>query len=164
MKSTRRTMKTRHLAALLAALLLTLGAFPAASATMEERIEAMSKAIALDPSAPVEDNSAQVIAHTTRAQEEIARLYGELKALRGKRFAELGFSVNHREAADWKRRTEAARERIEGDEYVDSLVRTAPGNLLLLGLDKAWRRGGQSAYSPGYEKSVQDALNWKMEE
>ena len=43
MKSTRRTMKTRHLAALLAALLLTLGAFPAASAT-----EAQGKAASWD--------------------------------------------------------------------------------------------------------------------
>ena len=145
-------------------LCLVLAAGTGISATMEERIAASSKAIALDPSTPEEDTSALVVEHSAAAQKEIAALYKELRAMRGQRFAELGFSVNNKQAVDWKKRTEAARERIEGDDYVAPLVKTGPGNLLLLGIDRAWRQGGQSKYSPSYEKNIQDALNWKMEE
>lgn len=146
-------------------LCLVLAAGTGISATLEERVAASSKAIALDPSAPPkEDTSALVAKHSVAAQKEIAGLYKELKAMRGQRFGELGFSVNNKPAVDWKKRTEAARERIASDSHVAPIVKTGPGNLLLLGQDRAWRQGGQSKYSPSYEKNVQDALNWKMEE
>lgn len=155
-------MKKLFASALTLCLVLVAGV--AMSATMEERVAASSKAIALDPSTPEEDTSALVVEHSARAQKEIASLYKELRAMRGQRFAELGFSAGNKQAVDWKKRTEAARERIESDEHVAPIVSTAPGNLLLLGQDRVWRQGGQSKYSPGYEKNIHKALNWKMEE
>lgn len=108
---------------------------------------------------------ANMVKVTTPVQAELKALYAELLAMRGtKNFVELGFSKNNKIASDWKGRVEAFRTRIEKNTDIPPQVRAAPAYLLMLGMGREWRAGGNSDGSKGDMQMINDGINWKLEE
>lgn len=106
---------------------------------------------------------ARMVEKTTAAQAKLMVLYNELLAMRGTpAFVELAFSTKNKPAVDWQARVNAFRDSIGKDMDIAIEVRAAPGYLLGLGLDKAWRAGGMTDKAKWDNNMVQEALNWKM--
>ena len=118
-------------------------------------------AAADDSEESVAERRALMASRTAVEQQELRRFLDELQAMRpSKEFHEFGFSAANQTADDWKQRVEAWRSRIEKDDDIAFEVRTAPGYLLLLGLEWMRKKGAMTDDAKFYVKMLNEALNW----
>jgi len=131
---------------------------PAATSTASEAEPAATSA------APAPAAKKSKAARIKEVKKELVTLLRELEAMRTtKQFRELRFSAKNPIAADWKKRMEEVRERIEADDNLPVEVKIVPGVLLSLGLDYVWQdRGSDKKSDIEYDTELIEAgLNWK---
>lgn len=115
------------------------------------------------PDAAEDDAPALSREATVQAQREVAALYKELQGMRGDGvFHELGFSSKNRKASDWKKRTEALRNKMQKDTTVAIEVRAAPSALLMLGLEWVRHKGQDSDMAKWHKEQIAEALTVKL--
>ena len=108
---------------------------------------------------------ARIAQKTPPVQAEIKQLYDELLAMRNTmEFKELGFSGKNKTSNEWRNRVNALSARLKADDDIPINIKVAPGYLISLGMEKAWRQGSTTSDSKWNMQMVQDALNWKLEE
>lgn len=98
--------------------------------------------------------------HIAFTRQQVKGLLSALDTLRNDpTFYELGFSANNPAAVDWKAKTETLRATIENDQTLPVMLRTAPGALLVLGLEWQKSKGETTSLAKDCLEQIFQGLN-----